>query len=413
MAQADSKMLVLGALAGVAGISMAVVWYQGLKSRRRASWPGVYLSSNNVPAAGVMMVDSPGLPRGQAEVLERLEALIQCVSELKEEMKALKNALPTLQVQVRDELRSRSVAEGGVGVRRSSPLHRTTPTRRKRAAGTGARAEGQSSEEAESEGGYITALTDTEEEELSDEGQRGEEEPVDKLAVLLETIDVLHQGTATEKQESLNILLEKREEFGQNSTFLWRLIRAYCDVHDISSSLEEKKTHAETGKEVGEEAVRLNPLCAESHRWYAIMCGIVADYGTIQNKIKNGYMFKDHLDKAIELKPEDPTSYYLLGRWCYSVAQLSWIERKVAATLFGEPPSSTVLDALNSFLKAEEIQPKYSKVNYVFLTKCYKDLGRMKEARKMCQAACAMDTVSKEDKEAQKELDSLCLSLGV
>ncbi|XP_071769391.1 regulator of microtubule dynamics protein 2 [Centroberyx gerrardi] len=415
MAQADSKVLVLGALAGVAGISLAVVWYQGLKSRRRGSWPGFYVNTGNEQAAGVTMVDGPGLPRGQAEVLERLEALIQCVSELKDEMKALKNALPTLPDQVREELRGRGGAEGAVGVRRTSPLHRTTPTRRKRAAGTtaGARAEGQSSEEAESEGGYMTALTDSEEEEPNDAGQRGEEEPVDQLTVLLETIDTLHHGTETDKRESLNTLLEKREEFGQNSTFLWRLIRAYCDVHDISSSLEEKKTNAETGKKVGEEAVTLNPSCADSHQWYAIMCGIMAEYDTVQNRIKNGYIFKDHLDKAIELKPQDPMSYYLLGRWCYAVAQLSWIERKVAATLFGEPPSATVQDALNNFLKVEEIRPKYSKLNYVFLAKCYRDLGQKGEAKKMCEAACSMDTVSKEDEEAQKELDSLCPSLGV
>uniref|UniRef100_A0A667ZBE1 Regulator of microtubule dynamics protein 2 n=1 Tax=Myripristis murdjan TaxID=586833 RepID=A0A667ZBE1_9TELE len=409
MAQADSKVLVLGALAGVAGIGLAVVWYQGIKSRRRGSWPGFYLNGSNERAAGVTMVDGPGTPSGQAEVLERLEALIQCVSELKDEMKALKNALPTLPDQVREELRGHSGAEGGVGVRRSSPLHRTTPTRRKRAAGSvsRARAEGQSSEEAESEGGYITALTDSEEEEPNDEGQRGEEEPVDNLSVLLARIDSLHHGTETDKRESLNTLLDNREE---NSVFLWRLIRAYCDVHDVSSSLEEKKTYAETAVQLIKQQ-RENRM--SSLRRYAIMCGIMAEYDTVQNRIKNGYIFKDHLDKAIELKPQDPMSYYLLGRWCYAVAQLSWIERRVAATLFGEPPSATVQDALKNFLKVEEIQPKYSKLNYVFLAKCYRDLGLKGEARRMCEAACSMGTVSKEDEEAQKELDSLCPSLGI
>uniref|UniRef100_A0A4W6D246 Regulator of microtubule dynamics protein 2 n=1 Tax=Lates calcarifer TaxID=8187 RepID=A0A4W6D246_LATCA len=410
MAQSDSKVLVLGALAGVAGISLAVVCYREFRSRRRASCPGFYLSRTNEHSPGLMLVDGPGLPVGQAEVLDRLEALIQCVSELKDEMKALKNALPTLQDQVREELRGRDEA------RRASPLHRTTPTRRKRTAGsvTATRAGGRSSEEAESEGGYMTALTDSEEEEeRSDAEQRDEEQPVDRLSVLLERIDGLHQGTESDKRESLNILLEQREEFGQNSPFLWRLIRAYCDVHDVSFTLEEKKTHAEAGKKVGEVAVSLNPTCAESHQWYAIMCGIMAEYDTVQNKIKNGYIFKDHLDKAIELKPQDPMSYYLLGRWCYAVAQLSWIERKVAATLFGEPPSATVEDALRNFLKVEEIQPAYSKLNYVFLAKCYKDLGQREKAKMMCEAACSMNAVSKEDEEAQKELDVLFPALGV
>ncbi|XP_068183883.1 regulator of microtubule dynamics protein 2 [Antennarius striatus] len=408
MSQPESKVLVLGALAGVAGVSLAVVLYQGFRSRRRVSGPpGILLSQANEQSTGVVMVDGPCLQPGQAEVLEHLEALIRCVSELKEEMKALKNALPALQDHVREELSGHR--EG----RRVSPLHRTTPTRRKRAAGAAARVHSRSSEEAESEGGYMTALTDSDDEELSDAEQTSGEASVDRLALLLERTDGWHKGTESDKRESLNILLEHREEFGQISAFLWRLTRAYCDVHDCSSTLEEKKTYAEAGKTVGEEAVRLNPSCAESHQWFAIMCGIMAEYDTIQNKIKNGYIFKDHLDKAIELKPQDPMSYYLLGRWCYAVAQLSWLERKVAATLFGEPPSATVDDALKNFLKVEEIHPGYSKLNYVFLAKCYRDLGQSCQARKMCEAACSMESASKEDGEAQKELDLLCPVLGV
>lgn len=149
MAQADSKVLVLGALAGVAGISLAMVCYKGFRSKRRSSCPGFYLNRTNGQGSGVMLVDGPGFPTGQVEVLERLEALIQCVSELKDEMKALKNALPTLQDKVREELKGRDEAH------RASPMHRTTPTRRKRPAGTITipRTEGRSSEEAESEGG--------------------------------------------------------------------------------------------------------------------------------------------------------------------------------------------------------------------------------------------------------------------
>ncbi|XP_029553909.1 regulator of microtubule dynamics protein 2 isoform X2 [Salmo trutta] len=420
MALSDNKALVLGVLAGVAGLGTVVLY----NSRRAVPTSGhgvhskLYLSSNDQRVAGASMVVR-GMP-GQAEVLDRLAALIQCVSELKDEVRALKSAIPKLQDHVRDELRGRSGrAEEAVARVRAGPPNRTTLTRRRKVAGGVARAGGQSSEEeAESEGGYITALTDSEEEEqIEAEGQSPYEvtviEPLNEFSALLDRVDALHDGSDGDKRECLRTMLDKREQFGQNTTFLWRLVRAYVDVHDVTANLEQKKTHAETGKKVGEEAVKLNPMCAESHQWYAIMCGIMTEYETVQNRIKNGYIFKDHLDKAIELKPQDPMSYYLLGRWCYAVAQLSWIERKVAATLFGEPPSATVQDGLKNFLKVEEISPKYSKLNYVFLAKCYRDLGQKSQARKMCDAATSMETISKEDEEAQKELDTLFSALGV
>ena len=59
---------------------------------------------------------------------------------------------------------------------------------------------------------YMTALTDSEEEELSDAEQRDEEKPADKLSVLLERIDSLHQGAESDKRGSLDLLLDHREE---------------------------------------------------------------------------------------------------------------------------------------------------------------------------------------------------------
>ncbi|KAJ8418028.1 hypothetical protein AAFF_G00137370 [Aldrovandia affinis] len=407
MAQSDNRVLVLGVLAGAAGVSLAVVWYRSWRTQEAMAVPHLWLSSHN-DRPGASMSGALALQARQTEVLDRLGALIQCVSELKDEVRALKDALPRLKDQVRAELRGQG--------RQVSPLHRTP--RRRRAEGP-AREGGHSSEEAESEGGYVTAHTDTEEEEL---GEGDEARPVapgdigegkDELAALLEQADSLHDGSESEKREGLAVLLGKKEEFGLKTPFLWRLIRAYGDAHDMAPNVQEKKSHAEAGKMVGEEAITLNPMCAESHQWYAIMCGLMSEYESVQNKIKNGYLFKDHLDKAIELKPQDPLSYYLLGRWCYAVAQLSWIERRVATTLFGEPPSASVQDALKHFLKVEEIRPKYSKFNYVFLAKCYKDLGQRGQAMEMCNAASSMCTVSKEDEEAQNELNTLLPTLSV
>nr|XP_006638879.1 PREDICTED: regulator of microtubule dynamics protein 2 [Lepisosteus oculatus]XP_015218666.1 PREDICTED: regulator of microtubule dynamics protein 2 [Lepisosteus oculatus]XP_015218667.1 PREDICTED: regulator of microtubule dynamics protein 2 [Lepisosteus oculatus] len=416
MSQADSKTLVLGVLAGAAGMSLAMVWYRTRKAQGGASFPPFCLSSSNGRHARISLEDGSGgavraLQGRQAETLDKLDALILCVSELKEEVRSLKEAIPRLQEQVREELR------GKAGGRRGSPLHRAA---RKKRAGP-AREEGQSSEEAESEGGYVTAHTDTEE-ELDEEHKackvrcliiEDAEEEKDEFTVLIKTADSLHRGPESEKKEGFMMLLERKDEYGQRAPFLWRLARAYGDVYDMTSDTEDKKSYAEAGKTYGEQAIASDPMCPDSHQWFAIMCGYLSEYESVQNKIKNGYLFKDHLDKAIELKPQDPLSYYLLGRWCYAVSQLSWIERKVAATLFGNPPTATIQDALKYFLKVEEIRPKYSKFNYVFLAKCYRDLGQRAHALQWCNAASSMEVVSNEDKEAQKELDSIISSLGL
>uniref|UniRef100_A0A673I0A7 Regulator of microtubule dynamics 2 n=1 Tax=Sinocyclocheilus rhinocerous TaxID=307959 RepID=A0A673I0A7_9TELE len=235
MAQADSRALALGVLAGAAGISLAIVCFRKIGA---GGGRVLHLSSNADHTAG-----SLGLQTGQAEVLDRLGALIHCVSELKEEVKALKDALPHLQDNVRDQLRGRSGDD--IAARKASPLHRT-PTRRKRA-GVSARSEGQSSEEAESEGGYITALADSEEEEESDDDRKPLQEPVDELTALLWKADRLHSCNGAEKAQGLNALLERKAEFDQKCQYLWRLSRAYADAHDFAVDLAEKKSCAENG----------------------------------------------------------------------------------------------------------------------------------------------------------------------
>ncbi|KAJ7401891.1 Regulator of microtubule dynamics protein 2 [Pitangus sulphuratus] len=422
----ENKGLILGVMAGTAGLSLVLVWYHKIRKRGAAlrvrAFQDIGNSLNSVGfqneapnEQGAVMV----LHGRQLQILEKLNGLLLSVDELKREVEFLKEAIPKLEELVRNEL------QGKGDIQRVSPSHRAT-RRRKAETASGAR-ETTSSEEADSEGGYLTAHTDSEgdsEEEKRcmkppDAMVKSEEE--EELFNFLQQVDNLHKGSEDDKKEAFRLLLEKDNEFNYAAVvyfqyencvdFLWRLARAYGDLFEMTTDAEEKRKYVIDGKIKAEKAVQLDDRSAESHQWFAIMCGYMSQFESVQNKIRNGYLFKEHLDKAIELKPQDPFLYYLNGRWCYSVAQLSWIEKKVATALFGTPPTSTVEEALQNFLKAEEMRPGYSKCNYVYLAKCYKDLGQKNNALKYCDSALSILSVTNEDKEAQKDLEALLLTL--
>lgn len=65
------------------------------------------------------------------------------------------------------------------------------------------------------------------------------------------------------------------------------------------------------------------------YKWYAILVGTKSQFLPTKGKIENGYLFKDYVDKAIKIKPQDNYLYHLMGRFKYEVSELSWIERKV------------------------------------------------------------------------------------
>ncbi|NXK01978.1 RMD2 protein, partial [Herpetotheres cachinnans] len=391
MSPFENKGLILGVMAGTAGISLMLIWYRKIRKPGAAARMPAFLDVGNRLNSVDLQNEAPNeqgavmvLHGRQLQILEKLNDLLVSVDELKREVKFLKEAIPKLEELVRNEL------QGKGDTQRVSPSHRATK-RRKAETSSGA-PETTSSEEAESEGGYLTAHTDSDGDSEEEKGcmkspnaivQSEEEE----LFNLLQQVDNLHKGSEDDKKEGFRVLLEKDDKYENCVDFLWRLARAYGDLFEMTTDAEEKRKYF------------FNPRNFQSNKWerlFAIMCGYMSQFESVQNKIRNGYLFKEHLDKAIELKPQDPFLYYLNGRWCYSVAQLSWIEKKVATALFGTPPTSTVEEALQNFLKAEEMHPGYSKCNYVYLAKCYKDLGQRSNALKYCDSALSILSVTNE-----------------
>ncbi|XP_032208839.1 regulator of microtubule dynamics protein 2 isoform X4 [Mustela erminea] len=257
---------------------------------------------------------------------------------------------------------------------------------------------------------YITANTDTEEQSFPVAKAFNTHIEELNLDVLLQKADNLRMNECS-KLESFELLCDHKEKFRDEIEFIWRLARAYGDMYELSTNAQEKKHYANIGKTLGERAITRAPTNGHCHLWYAVLCGYVSEFEGLQNKINYGHRFKEHLDKAIQFLPEEPFLYYLKGRYCYTVSKLSWIEKKMAATLFGKIPSSTVEEALQNFLKVEELHPGFSKSNYLFLAKCYIDLEQTDNAVKFCNLAVLLPCVTKEDTDAQREVKKITSSL--
>ncbi|KAB0401502.1 hypothetical protein E2I00_005630, partial [Balaenoptera physalus] len=367
------------------------------------------------------------LPReGQEEVLGRLEFVLTSLLALRGEVEELRRSLQGLAGQIVGEVRSHLEENQKVARRRRFPFAR------ERSDSTGSSSvyftatSGATFTDAESEGGYTTANAESDyerdsERESDDDGEDevscetvkmgrkdsldlevevevevasgpapealeagGSPGPEDVLP-LLQQADELHQGSEQGKREGFQLLLNNKLAHGSQQDFLWRLARAYSDMCELAEEASEKRSYALSGKEAAEAALEKGNENAECHQWYAVLCGQLAEHEGIQRRIQSGFSFKEHVDKAIALKPENPMAYFLLGRWCYQVSHLSWLEKKTATALCESPLSATVQDALQSFLK----------VFTVVSSQCYRELGQNPEAKQWMKLALELPNVTK------------------
>uniref|UniRef100_A0A023FET0 Regulator of microtubule dynamics protein 1 n=1 Tax=Amblyomma cajennense TaxID=34607 RepID=A0A023FET0_AMBCJ len=223
--------------------------------------------------------------------------------------------------------------------------------------------------------------------------------------------DRLHE--AGDHEASYNMLLLHKD--CGDPDLLWRLARVTFKRCELAPKAEKEAGLAE-GIAYLDKAVQcggenLGPV----HKWYSILIGSKKDHPTTKERIHDGFLIKKHVQRAIELMPQDPLNYYVLGNWCYEVAGTPWLIRKAGQLIFSEIPSSTYEEALKHFLKAEEIKPNFYTRNLLMIAKTLLELNRKDEAvtyLKRCVNLNANPTV--DDKrvceEAQQSLKKLGMS---
>jgi len=167
---------------------------------------------------------------------------------------------------------------------------------------------------------------------------------------LLVEVDQLHD----EKQfsrifEMLNTYVRENPAADSNVEVLWRFARAHYDLSGelgVQRSKQEQLLRA--GQQLANQCYQLNADNFYSHKWMAVFISALTEFDSIKNKIESAFRIKEHCDRANELldtddtgkKLKDGTLEHLLGRWCFRIASISWIERKLAKAVIAELPAA-------------------------------------------------------------------------
>ncbi|POM74520.1 Regulator of microtubule dynamics protein [Phytophthora palmivora] len=225
--------------------------------------------------------------------------------------------------------------------------------------------------------------------------------PEDIAAIIKRADDLFEQGQHAQTREYLKTQLLK---FPPSVETLWRLARACNYLVDEKSDPDEKKMLAFEGLAAVEKAYALNSNSAASNKWMAIMTSTVGNFRDLKEKIAGAYVIRDHIQRAIALDPTDATSHNILGQWCLAFADMTWIEKRAAAALFGTPPTATYEDAVQHFQAAENISPGFWKKNVFLLAQTYWKMKQSKEAVNWVLRAKAVPVKTREDEEVARDI---------
>ncbi|KAI6653495.1 Regulator of microtubule dynamics protein 1 [Oopsacas minuta] len=203
--------------------------------------------------------------------------------------------------------------------------------------------------------------------------------------------------------EKLLEFLSAYKEYNEPK-LLWRLSRANYKVALAKSTTKERsKELAYKAVELVEKSLELDSNSFAAHKWAGITLSHINKYEGFKSQIKQAHQIKSYFDKSLKLHPNEPTTLHLLGQWCYSIADISWIERRIIATILATPPDSSFEEALECFKKAEDQQPGFYSMNWLFLAKTLIKMNRLSEAKHWLDKLSNYRIENEEDENAVEE----------
>jgi len=219
---------------------------------------------------------------------------------------------------------------------------------------------------------------------------------------------------------SEKILTQALAEHPTHVELLWRMARCCYQLGEevADTDTEQKEKIYKKGLEYATKAIESDPNHWGGYKWSGILVSVLDFTKTANERIANAYTIRDFFIKAESLSPADPTTKLCLGKWCFTVANISWIARNAAALIYSTLPESTLEEALTYFQAAEKLileNPSF-KANenqtYLMLGKTYQSLKKSDEAKNYFQKCIDAPVFTTTDRKGVEEAKAGLKSLS-
>jgi regulator of microtubule dynamics protein 3 len=130
-----------------------------------------------------------------------------------------------------------------------------------------------------------------------------------------------------------------------------------CQIGHKDKDEDTKLSFFNQAISFAERAARIDSTSDKAHLSLARSYGRLAQISSAKEKLKLSVKVKKHAELTVKYNPNEDIAYHILGKWHYTIADLSWLEKAVANTVLGGvPEGASFLNAKKAFEKAISIK---------------------------------------------------------
>lgn len=219
--------------------------------------------------------------------------------------------------------------------------------------------------------------------------------------------NLLAQGELAGKNGDISTALrfysQAKQLESSNAAHLCILTKNYCDLMYTTHSSDVQRNLARLALACALQAEKIDPKNETSHICVAICYAKNFPFANNQTRVNYSRLIKQESEKAIELDPKDDIAYYLLGRWNFGVANMSFFDKGLVKIIYGGLPAASDVEAIKNLKHAIRLNPNRI-INRAELAEVYHAIGKNNLAKTELEKCRAMKPLDQDDEDAQAKV---------